>query len=151
MTHWNNEQSPKRSRSTVMRNLFKNTQTLPFIFIFFWILKRCVSAAHFFPWPCERALKQPSIRELDLFDRVTNIGFIQNHDLTVNPSHADVCAPCSRQKYSPLEFAKFSLRLFIECCTHVPSLVSILAQSKNNFFWFLEAYFMFSFYFWMAH
>lgn len=77
-----------------MRNLFKNTQTLAFVNFFLpWIFKWCVSTANFFPWP---SLKEhwASLQweQLDLFDHVTNISFIQKHDLSVSLCNADSCS-----------------------------------------------------------
>ena len=139
--------------STVMRNLFKNTQTLASIIFFPWIFKWCVSTANFFPWPSlKEHCNSLQWEKLDLFDHVTNISFIQKHDLSVSPCHADVRGSPSSLWFGPLEFAKFSLALFIE--RYVLILVSILAQLKKCIFLlllFLEVYFMFSFYFWMAH
>lgn len=84
------------------------------LFFFLWIFKWCVATANFFPWP---SLKEHwnslQWEKLDLFDHVTNISFIQKHDLSVSPCHADARGSPSCLPFGPLEFAKFSLHFFI--------------------------------------
>lgn len=115
------------------------------LLLFFpWIFEWRVSTANFFPWP---SLKEHwnslQWEKLDLFDHVTNISFIQKHDLSVSTWFTFHLAHWSLQ---------FSLALVTECC--LLTLVSTLAHlKKHNFLllFFLAAYFLFSFYFWMAH
>lgn len=124
-------------------------------YIFFfspWIFKWCVSTANFFPWPpltehsnslqWEDAWLVWSCHKHELYPK---------RDLSVSPCHA-----AARPRFGPRDFAKFSLALFIAC--GVLSSVSVLGTIKNTYIFkllllllFLEAYFMFSFYFWMAH